>query len=322
MRYDLAAVGELLIDFTPAGTDDQGSVRYARNAGGAPANVLCMAAKLGLKTAFIGKVGADSFGDFLEQTLIGQGIDTQGLVKDAQAFTTLAFVTLSGSERSFDFCRKPGADMLLRAEELNCDVLSQAKFVHFGSVSLSETPGSLATLQAVHLAKQHGACISFDPNYRPFLWPDRELAKKAILNAAALSDVIKLSEEELELVTGFGTDALEQGAQALLDLGASLVLVTLGANGSAAFTKKVQARAAGFAVKAVDTTGAGDSFTGAVLSRLAALSLDEIRNLDETALLNLLVFANACGALTVTKFGAIPALPQLKDIEALLQDTK
>lgn len=322
MRYDLAAVGELLIDFTPAGMDEQGSVRYARNAGGAPANVLCMAAKLGLKTAFIGKVGADSFGDFLEQTLIGQGIDTCGLVRDAQAFTTLAFVTLSGSERSFDFCRKPGADMLLRAEELNRDVLTQAKFVHFGSVSLSETPGSLATLRAVHLAKQHGAMISFDPNYRPFLWQDCELARKAILNAAALSDVIKLSEEELELVTGFGIDALEQGAQALLDLGASLILVTLGESGSAAFTKKAQARAAGFAVKAVDTTGAGDSFTGAMLSRLAALSLDEIRNLEATALAELLVFANACGALTVTKFGAIPALPQLQDIEAFLQDIK
>lgn len=317
---DLTAVGELLIDFTPAGTTAAGAACYARNAGGAPANVLAMAAHLGVRTAFIGKVGADGFGDFLAQTLLDNGVEVSGLVRDASAFTTLAFVSLGkGGERTFDFCRKPGADTLLRPEELNAQLLSHTRWLHFGSVSLSQQPAAGATLAAVRAAKAAGACISFDPNYRPFLWDSPKAAVQAIRLAAGMADVIKLSQEELELLFDGAADDPEQGARALLAQGAALVLVTLGSQGARAYTKNADACAAGFQVDAVDTTGAGDAFTGAALAALKDFTRRQIESMSADALAQLLRRANACGALTVTAYGAIPALPTAQELARFLQ---
>ena len=201
-RYDIAALGELLIDFTDSGVSDSGMRLFERNPGGAPANVLTAAARFGRATAFLGKVGDDMHGRFLRQTLLEAGIDVSGLVMAADVFTTLAFVALNGrGERSFSFARKPGADTCLRPEELNAAVLDDCRVLHVGSLSLTDEPACGATFAAVDRAKAAGAVISYDPNYRAALWPDAETAARHMRSMVPYVDVMKLSDEETALLT-------------------------------------------------------------------------------------------------------------------------
>ena len=228
---DVAALGECLIDFTPNGENAQGIALFARNPGGAPANVLAMNARLGGKTAFIGKVGRDGFGDFLRQTLLDSGIDVSGLAVDEKVPTTLAFVQLDANgDRSFTFYRSPGADIMLRESEVDTALLDDCAIFHFGSVSMTADPCRTATLSAARYARQKGKLVSFDPNYRPLPWDDTEEAVLRMKEGIRLADILKVSEAEMQLVTGESDP--ERGSKALLDMGPSLVLVSMGAKGA------------------------------------------------------------------------------------------
>lgn len=311
--FDVVAIGELLIDFTPAGVGSNGAKLFARNPGGAPANVLAASSRLGSKTAFIGKVGNDDFGRFLKSTLDGIGIDTHDLVMTDEVHTTLAFVHLDPSgDRSFSFYRKPGADVLLREDELDVDLLRHTGILHFGSLSLTDEPSRTATVKAVRTAKDAGAIISYDPNYRAPLWDSTEEAIRQMKAGLAYADIVKLSEEELTLLTG-ETD-LGAGARAIQKCGASLVLVTLGKKGAYYRLGEHSNVLSTYDVDTIDTNGAGDAFTGAVHYGLKGKSVEEIRSLSIAELEDILDYANAVGSLVTSKSGAIPAMPFQEDV--------
>lgn len=305
-KYDVVAVGESLIDFTPAGKNELGAELFARNPGGAPANVLAMCARLGLNTAFLGKVGKDAFGEFLRDTMAGAGIDCNGLIMSAEYPTTLAFVQLTASgDRSFSFYRKNSADVMLSPDELNGDIISGCRVLHFGGVSLTDEPARSATLEAVRAAKAAGALISYDPNHRPPLWKSEDEARDTMRAALPLADIIKVSGDELELLCG-ETDPV-RGAEVLMKNGAKLVMITLGAGGAYYRTANTSGWSHAYDVPTVDTTGAGDTFMGSVLSLvLREESIDAISP-DKWAFI--MSFAGAAGSLATTKPGAIPAMP-------------
>lgn len=313
---DIVSLGEILIDFTPNGTNEQGIALFARNPGGAPANVLAMNSKLGGTSAFIGKIGNDAFGAYLKDTLNSHNIDTSGLVTDSEVPTTLAFVQLDKSgERSFSFYRNPGADMMLNTNEVKRDLINDCKIFHFGSVSLTDEPCRKATFDSVAYAKEHGKIISFDPNYRPLLWKDKAESIKIITKAIAFSDILKVSEEEMYLITN--ETNLELGSEKLLNMGPSLVLVSLGEKGACFRNKKHFGIFPTYNVNAVDTTGAGDAFVGAMLWQIKDFNLCEISNMNLAENIN---FANAAGSLTTTQRGAIPALPTLREIKKIQEN--
>lgn len=319
--FDVVAIGELLIDFTFYGNNDSGTALFARNPGGAPANALAANSRLGGKTAFIGKVGNDDFGRFLKQTLEDSQIDTSGLAMTDQVHTTLAFVQLDQhGDRSFSFYRKPGADIMLTADELNDDLLSNTHILHFGSVSMTEEPSRGATMAAVTRAKEKGAIISYDPNFRAPLWENTADAVRQMTVPIPLADLIKVSEEELYLLTG--EKDLERGAGMLLHQGVSLVMVTLGPDGAFYKTGACSGLLPAYDVATVDTNGAGDAFTGGVHYCLRNKSLTDIRNLSRTEMDSIIRFGNAVGSLTTTRGGAIPALPTLQEVQALLAENK
>lgn len=311
--FDVTALGELLIDFTPCGKSPAGQNLFEQNAGGAPANVLALLAKCGKKTAFLGKVGADMHGAFLRSVLEANDIDTQGLITDEQVFTTLAFVALSESgERSFSFARKPGADTCLNPEEVAEASIAQSRIFHIGSLSLTADPAKSATYRALELAKEHGCIISYDPNYRAPLWESREAAIREMRGVLPYVNVMKLSDEETLLLTDCA--APEEAAKKLVESGIPLVAVTLGAEGALVCTKEGAAIVAGFPSKVVDTTGAGDCFWGGFLNQLAEsgkhpkdVTLEEAKGFAR--------FANAAASLCVEKRGAIPAMPALEMIK-------
>ncbi|MFT8888568.1 MAG: carbohydrate kinase [Ethanoligenens sp.] len=313
--FDVVSLGELLIDFTPAGVGSNGAELFARNPGGAPANVLAASSRLGAKTAFIGKVGNDDFGHFLKDTLDSTGICTRNLVLTDEVHTTLAFVHLDPSgDRSFSFYRKPGADVLLREDELDLDLLRQTGILHFGSLSLTDEPSRTATFCAVQTAKDAGAIISYDPNYRAPLWDSKESAVKQMKAGLAYADIVKLSEEELTLLTG-ETD-LNAGARAIQAFGATLVLVTLGKKGAYYRLGEHSNVLPTYDVHTIDTNGAGDAFTGAVHYGLKGKSVEDIRKLPIAQLEDILDYANAVGSLVTSKSGAIPAMPLQEDVAA------
>jgi fructokinase len=229
--FDVVALGELLIDFTPAGLSPAGMRLFEQNPGGAPANVVVALANMGVKCAFVGKVGADMHGDFLRAVLSERGIDTSGLIRDSGVFTTLSFVSLSEKgERSFSFARRPGADTCLKPEELRPDILGQCKIFHFGSLSLTDEPSRSATLAALNMAKKAGAIIAYDPNYRAPLWPSVDAAIAQMRSVLPLVDCVKISDEEISLITG--EENYEKAADALLAQGAGCAVITLGKNGA------------------------------------------------------------------------------------------
>ncbi|MBO7681935.1 MAG: carbohydrate kinase [Clostridia bacterium] len=318
---DIVTVGEGLIDLTQTGVDERGVRTLAANPGGAPANVAVAASRLGTKTAFVGCIGTDAFGDSLRETLENDGVDTSGLIAHETIPTTLAVVTVNpDGERSFTFYRRPGADICLERSAIPESLIADAPILHFGSVSLTDDPARTATLEAAKDAKAAGAIITYDPNYRPALWLSEEEAIRWMRAPLDMVDVLKISDEETALLSGY--EAPDAAAEALTDQGIRLVLVTLGPDGvyyryqpedGEALTGTVP----GFEVTVADTNGAGDTFFGAFLSKLSqrenGLDDFEADELEED-----LVFANRAASLTTSKPGAIPAMPTLEEVEAAL----
>jgi len=313
------ALGELLIDFTPAGLSSDKCFLFEQNPGGAPANVLGVLAKLNMKTEFIGKVGKDQFGYFLKGVLENIRVGTKNLIFSDEANTTLAFVHLDeNGDRKFSFYRNPGADMLLREEEINFSIIENARVFHFGSVSMTHELSRNATLKAVEYAKEKKVLISYDPNYRPLLWKTADEAKKYMEKGLAYADVLKVSEEELQLLTGM--TAIEEAAGYLeKKYSIPLIVVTLGERGSYFRKSGYEAYIPSYKVKAVDTTGAGDGFLGGLLYQILASGKD-FCDIEGMEFEKMLKFANAVGAFITTKRGAIPAIPELKEIEEFINN--
>ena len=316
-KYDVIALGELLIDFTMNGQSEQGNHLFEACPGGAPCNVLAMLNKLGKKTAFIGKVGNDQFGTLLRKTLNEVGIDTSNLFTDDEVNTTLAFVhTLADGDREFSFYRNPGADMMLKEDEIDEDFFSQAKIFHFGTLSMTQDEVRAATKKAVKSAKQSGALISFDPNLREPLWSSLELAKEQMEYGFSQCDILKISDNEIQFVSG--KEDYDEGIKYLQDkYQIPLILLTMGKEGSRAYYKGMRVERSGFSVKTIETTGAGDTFGGSVLNYILE---HDFYNLTEEDLGELLSFANAGAALITTKRGALRVMPEKEEIEALLEE--
>lgn len=311
-KFDVVALGEVLIDFTYAGTNAEGKKFFEQNPGGAPANLLTTVSHMGGTVAMIGKVGADMHGRFLLDTMKQENICIDAVVKDEAYFTTLAFVGIDANgEREFSFARKPGADIMLHAKELDLDMLKNTKIFHVGSLSLTDEPAREATMFAVKLAKEAGALISYDPNYRESLWKSKEAAVREIKTIIPYTDIMKVSDEEGLLLTG--EDDYRKAAKSLLKQGPSIVAVTLGAEGVYVAKKETGVFVPAFTVAAVDTTGAGDSFWGGFLSQLLKIE-KEITHITEEELLRLGRFGNAVASLCVQKRGGIPAIPYEKDV--------
>lgn len=310
---DITAIGEVLIDLTQQGLDEAGIPRFAANPGGAPANLAVAAARLGASTAFIGRVGQDAFGAYLRRVLTEQRVDISGLAADPLEPTTLAVVMVDHTgERSFTFYRDPGADTRLSREQLPTALLLSTRCLHFGSVSLTAEPSRDATFFAVRTAREHGAIISYDPNYRAALWPDEATAVRMMKEPLSLVDVLKVSEEELPLLTG--TDDLDKGASLLMAQGIRVVFITLGPRGAYYALRGGHGLAPGVSCTVADTNGAGDTFFGAALSRLMRLpSLDA---LTLPLLRDIAAFSNRAASITASRHGAIPAMPSLAEVEA------
>ncbi|XP_072952681.1 probable fructokinase-6, chloroplastic [Typha angustifolia] len=305
----VVCLGELLIDFVPtvSGLSLAEAPAFKKAPGGAPANVAVGIARLGGSSAFIGKVGEDEFGYMLADILKENNVNSQGLRFDPGARTALAFVTLkSDGEREFMFYRNPSADMLLEEKELDLDLIRKAKIFHYGSISLITEPCKSAHVAAAKAAKDSGILLSYDPNLRLPLWPSAKSARDGIFSMWDIADIIKISEEEISFLTE-GEDPYDDAVvRKLFHPNHKLLLVTEGPDGCRYYSKEFSGRVSGLKVTAVDTTGAGDAFVAGVLSQLAT---DSSLLQDEERLREALRFANACGALTVTERGAIPALP-------------
>lgn len=317
-KFDVVALGELLIDFTENGTSSQGNGLFEACPGGAPCNVLAMLRKLGRKCAFVGKVGDDMFGRLLRDTIMQVGIHADGLVMDANIPTTLAFVkTFENGDRDFSFYRKPGADMMLTADELPEETILSARIFHFGTLSMTHEGVRAATVKAVELAKKSGAYVSFDPNLRPPLWDDLEDAKEAIAWGLSQCDILKIADNELEFMTG-ETDFIK-GAAILYEKYPNIQVlnVTAGADGSYSFYGEEEPvfvpsfRLGG----TIETTGAGDTFCASVLNFVLENGITGLTPEDRQAMLR---FANAAAYLVTTRKGAIRSMPEREEVEAIL----
>eukprot|EP00262_Sarcandra_glabra_P018701 TRINITY_DN67_c1_g1_i1.p1 TRINITY_DN67_c1_g1~~TRINITY_DN67_c1_g1_i1.p1 ORF type:complete len:330 (-),score=26.19 TRINITY_DN67_c1_g1_i1:68-1057(-) len=314
----VVSFGEMLIDFVPtvSGVSLADAPAFVKAPGGAPANMAIAVARLGGRSAFIGKLGDDEFGYMLARILRENGVIDGGITFDKGARTALAFVTLrSDGEREFMFYRNPSADMLLTEAELNIELIKKAKIFHYGSISLITEPCRSAHLRAMEVAKGAGALLSYDPNLRLPLWPSPEEAREKIMSIWDHADIIKVSDVELEFLTGSDT-VDDDVAMSLWRPELKLFLVTLGEKGCKYYTKDFRGTVEGIHVKAVDTTGAGDAFVGAMLRKIVN---DQSVIEEEGRLREVLKFANACGAITTTKKGAIPALPTESEALKLLQ---
>ena len=315
--FDVVALGELLIDFTENGVSGQGNTVYEANPGGAPCNVLAMLNKAGRKTAFIGKVGQDIFGNRLKATLDGVGIDTSNLIIDEEARTTLAFVeTFPDGDRDFSFYRNPGADMMLTEAEIPEEQIAASRILHFGTLSMTHEGVRAATQKALAAAKKNGVLISFDPNLRPPLWPSLEAAKQQVLCGLGYCDVLKISDNEITWLTG--TQDYDEGVAWIRirypDI--ALILVSLGKEGSRAYYGKETVEVPAFVRQdTVETTGAGDTFCGCVLNYILEYGLQKLSRENLTEMLR---FANAAASLITTRKGALRVMPTRQEVEALL----
>ncbi len=316
--YDVTTFGEILIDFTSQGVNEDGQMLYARNPGGAPANVAVAAGKLGAHTAFLGKAGKDAHGEFLREVLKKEQVDTSGLILDKEYFTTLAFVDVKeNGERTFSFARKPGADTEIRKEEIDIDVLDRTNIFHVGSLSLTAQPARDTTLYAVKRARNKGSLISYDPNYRASLWPDEETAKRQMRSLIPYVDLMKISDEETELLTG-EKDA-EKAAEALYCQGVKVVAVTMGGDGAYIYCRDGGSLVPGFQAERIgDMNGAGDSFWGGFLYKIST-SEKRLQELAKEELVEYARFGNAVAILCVEKKGAIPAMPTLMQVETRMK---
>lgn len=318
-RFDVVALGELLIDFTASGHSEQGNPVFEANPGGAPCNVLAMLRKLGKSCAFIGKVGDDMFGHRLKAVAEEAGIDMDALLMDGDVRTTLAFVqTDEHGDRDFSFYRNPGADMMLREDELPVETIEAARIFHFGTLSMTHEGVRAATKAAVKAAKDAGAIISFDPNLRPPLWGSLNDAKAQMLWGIGQADVLKIADNEIEFLTG-STD-YSMGARQLMGQypNLKLVNVTAGANGSYAFHQDKWAFVPSFLLGGtIETTGAGDTFCACVLNFILERGIADLSRED---LRQMLRFANAAAYLVTTKKGAIKSMPEREQVEAILNE--
>ncbi|GLJ39569.1 hypothetical protein SUGI_0808460 [Cryptomeria japonica] len=311
--------GEMLIDFVP--TVGEVSLAeapaFVKAPGGAPANVAVAIARLGGQSAFVGKVGDDEFGHMLASILRENKVMDQGIRFDSNARTALAFVTLKvDGEREFMFYRNPSADMLLHESELDRDLIQKASIFHYGSISLIAEPTRSAHLAAMEVAREGGALLSYDPNLRLPLWPSAEKARKGILSIWDKADSIKVSDEEVAFLTG-GDPNSDEVVMSLWHPRLTLLLVTFGQKGCKYYTKSFSGMVASISVKAIDTTGAGDAFVGGLLNQIVN-DMSVLK--DEQKLKEALRFANGCGAITTTKKGAIPALPDKSAVLELLKN--
>lgn len=312
----VVAFGELLIDFVPTvtGVSLIEAPAFKKAAGGAPANVAVGLSRLGVSSAFMGKVGDDAFGHFLTKTLIDNQVDTSGVVYSGAARTALAFVSLKADgDRDFMFYRHPSADMLFEPDEVNELLIRSSQVFHFGSISLISEPSGSATRRALEIAHQAGLLLTYDPNLRINLWPDELTARQGILSVWEQANVIKISREELTFLSGQAD--LEVGVRSLWHSDLALLIVTDGKEGCWYFTSGFSGKVAGFMVDAVDATGAGDAFVAGLLKGL----IDHPQALEsEGTLINICRYANAVGALTTTQRGAIPALPTAAQVAEFL----
>ncbi len=314
--YDVTALGELLIDFTHSGLSPQGNPLLEVNPGGAPCNVLSMLQNLGHQTAFLGKVGQDTFGDLLSSAVAQCGVETRGLLRDRSVHTTLAFVhTLPGGDRTFSFYRKPGADIMLRPEELDQNILRGCRIFHFGSLSLTDEPSRSATRAAVEIARAAGALLSFDPNLREPLWDSLSEAKTQIEWGLGQCDILKISDNEVLFITG-ETD-FSKGA-AILKVrfpNIRMICITAGPDGSHCFYGDRHVFVPGFRVHTIETTGAGDTFCACMLHDVLQNGLDDR---SKESLAAMLRFANAAAAIVTTRKGALRSMPTLSEVQAML----
>lgn len=315
-QYDVAALGELLIDFTEHGKSEQGNPVLEANPGGAPCNVLAMLSRLGKKTAFIGKVGKDMFGDQLESALLETGIDTTGLKRDDKIHTTLAFVhTREDGDREFSFCRNPGADVMLSEEDIEEELLKNCRIFHFGSLSMTHETSRKATIKAVSIAREHGAVLSYDPNLREALWDDLEEAKKQISFGLEHSDILKISDNEVQWLTG--EEDYDKGIRSIQQTyDIPLILLSMGKDGSRAYTKEVRAEQAAYLQSGtIETTGAGDTFCACVLNYILDHGWKEF---SKEGLEEMLQFANAAASIVTTRKGALRVMPRKEEVEDLI----
>ena len=315
--YDVVSLGELLIDFTPFGKSEQGHDLLEANPGGGCCNVLSMVSRLGGKTAFLGKVGDDHFGHYLEEVARECHIDTQGVIFDKNWFTTLAFVHLDDTgDRTFSFARKPGADMMFQKEEVRTDILDKAYIFHYSTVAMSKEPERSTMHFAVEYARGNGCLLSFDPNIRPFLWDDPDEAIEQMNYGLSRCDILKISEEELVLATGI--EDIEKAVDVLVERypNIRLCLATLGKKGCFYRFGDIKGMQGTFTeVRTVDTTGAGDVFIGCCLYRIAKM---KSLLFTETELSDMVRHANAAASLITTRRGAMRVVPSSEEIEWLL----
>ena len=320
---DVICLGELLIDFVSTHEDASlaDSPGFVKAPGGAPANVAVALVRMGVSAGFIGKVGSDPFGHYLKSVLEAEGVDCRHLAFSEEARTTLAFIGVrSDGAKDIAFYRNPGADMMLNPDDVVPGYIRSAKAFHFGSISMIDEGPRSATIACGELAREKGLLVSYDPNFRPPLWDTEAHAREEIWRGFGMADVAKVSEEEWEFVTGAGD--LEGGAKKILDRGVKLVVVSRGENGCYFTNGRHAGEVPGYHVQVAETIGAGDGFVGAMLTGLLeALSVGAtLDSLSKQDLVRLLRTANAAGALTCTKVGAIPALPEREEVEAFLRE--
>ncbi|MBQ8488647.1 MAG: carbohydrate kinase [Pseudobutyrivibrio sp.] len=317
MSADVVAIGELLIDFTENGISEQGNPILEANPGGAPCNVLSMLQNYGKSTAFIGKVGNDNFGHMLADTVKEIGIDVSNLCFDDEVHTTLAFVhTYEDGDRDFSFYRNPGADVMLRPEEVDVSLIRASKIFHFGTLSMTHTSVEQATVYAINQAKEAGLLISFDPNLRPPLWSSLKIAKEKMDYGFRQCDILKISDDEVTFFTG-ESDVLE-GAKCIKEkYGIKLVCATLGREGSYALYDDMVVKCDPFLNEnTIETTGAGDTFMASVLNSVLKVGID---NYDEQSLMDMLTWANAAASIITTRRGALKVMPTVDEIKALIK---
>ena len=318
-KYDVCALGELLIDFTENGISPSGNPIMEANPGGAPCNVLAMLAKLGYKTVFIGKIGNDIFGKQLKNTVSQAGIATDGLIFDNEVNTTLAFVhTLEDGDREFSFYRNPGADMMLNENEIDEKIIRNSKIFHFGSLSMTNEVCERATKKAVEIARDEGILISFDPNLRENLWDSLDKAKEKIRYGMAHCDILKISDNEVLWFTE-EKDFDSAIKKIKKEFNIPLILLSLGKNGSRAFSETGSAFCESVKVNTIETTGAGDTFCGCILSRVLQCGMKDFSN-DE--LKDMLSFANAAAAIVTSRKGALKVMPEYNEITEVMKQNE
>ena len=318
-NYDVTALGELLIDFTENGTSAQGNPIMEANPGGAPCNVLAMLERLGKKTAFIGKVGKDMFGNQLKAAVEEVGIDTRALIMDEEVHTTLAFVhTYPDGDRDFSFYRNPGADMMLTMDEVPDDLIRDSRIFHFGTLSSTHEGVREATRHAIEVAKEAGCIITFDPNLRPPLWKSLEDARVEIEYGLTKCDVLKISDNEVEFL--FDTTDYDKGAALIEEkYHIPLVLITMGKDGSRAYYNGRRVECAPFLQEhTIETTGAGDTFCASILNYVLEHGLED---LSDENLMEMLTFANAGASLITTRKGALRVMPTREEVEEFIAKT-